>query len=211
MPAPSPRPKPTDRQHPASPVTEEIARLAGIYGKPVTIDQTLRIKTMFGALDERPARVAEVVPVIRRSSGRVVTMIKDNYPAEGYRLPSGGIRKGEAILDALLRETYEETGLHVSVTRFLAIVRYQVIVATGRTGRFTSYAFLVESDGPLQPQDANERIAGFREVEISDLRAMAASLYNLKTNEVNDWSDWGRFRSVVHGVVADVLDPQPAP
>ena len=51
------------------------------------------------------------------------------------------------------------TGLSITVSRFLAIIRYQIIVTGGRTGRFTSYAFLVEGDGPIQPMDANERIA----------------------------------------------------
>ena len=192
---------------PAHRVANEIESLVGAYGQPVVVSETLRIKTMFGALDERPARVAEVVPVIQRRDGRVVTMVKANYPQGVYRLPSGGIHKGEPILDALLRETYEETGLHVTVRRFLAIVRYQVIVATGRTGRFTSYAFLVEGDGPLQPMDPNERIADFHEVRLDDLRGMADFLYNLRANGENDWNDWGRFRSVVHRVVADVLVP----
>jgi 8-oxo-dGTP pyrophosphatase MutT (NUDIX family) len=190
-------------------VNSEIESLAATYGAPVIASETLRIKTMFGALDERPARVAEVVPVIQRPNGRLLTMIKENYPADAYRLPSGGIHKGESILDALLRETYEETGLHVTVRRFLAIVRYQVIVATGRTGRFTSYAFLVEGDGALQPQDPNERIAGFREVAVSDLRPMAEMLRSLRTGGENDWSDWGKYRAVVHSVVADILAGNP--
>jgi 8-oxo-dGTP pyrophosphatase MutT (NUDIX family) len=188
-------------------VDTELNDLSLTYGQPVIVNETLRIKTMFGALDERPARVAEVVPVIQRPNGRLVTMTKTNYPLDAFRLPSGGIHKGEAILDALLRESYEETGLTVVVRRFLAIIRYQVIIAGGRTGRFTSFAFLVEGDGPLQPQDPNERIAGFREVAVTDLRPMAAFLQNLKTNDDNDWNDWGRYRSVVHRVVADVLDP----
>ncbi len=185
----------------------EIAALAATYGSPVIANETLRIKWMFGALDERPARVAEVVPVIQRPGGRLLTMIKSTYPPGCYRLPSGGIHKGEPILDALLRESYEETGLAVTVRRFLAIIRYQVIVSTGRTGRFTSYVFLVEGEGPVQPVDVNEKIADFREVEPGELRAMADSLQNLRANGENDWNDWGRFRAVVHRVAADILAP----
>jgi 8-oxo-dGTP pyrophosphatase MutT (NUDIX family) len=190
---------------PSHKVNTELDDLSRAYGYPVIVSETLRIKTMFGALDERPA---EVVPVIKRPNGCLVAMIKDNYPAAAYRLPSGGIHKGEPILDALLRESYEETGLRVVVRRFLAIVRYQVIIATGRTGRFTSYAFLVEGDGPLAPQDPNERIADLREVAVTDLRPMADFLHNLRTEGENDWNDWGRYRAVVHRAVAEVLDPQ---
>jgi 8-oxo-dGTP pyrophosphatase MutT (NUDIX family) len=188
-------------------VKADIEAIAGQYGQPVIVNETLRIKTMFGAIDERPARIAEIVPVIQRPGG-ILTMIKDNYPAGMYRLPSGGIHKGEPILEGLRREVYEETGLTVNVSRFLAIIRYQIIVAGGRTGRFTSYAFLVEGDGPIQPMDMSERIAGFREVQPLELRSMAEALYNLHADEDNDWNDWGRFRSVVHRVVADILSPR---
>lgn len=195
---------------PVHKVQTEIASLAQTYGEPVIVNQTLRIKWLFGAIEERPARVAEVVSVIRRPNGKVLTMLKTSYPPGAYRLPSGGIHKGEPILDALLRESYEETGIVVTVRRFLAIIRYQIIAATGRTGRFTSYAFLVDGEGPVQPMDPNEHIAEFREVELGDLRAIGDFLFNLRTADENDWNDWGRFRSVAHTVVADLLDPQPA-
>lgn len=192
---------------PVHQIHAELETLSLTYGKPLIVNETLRIKTMFGALVERPARVAEVVPVIRRPNGRVLTMIKANYPNGAYRLPSGGIHKGEPILDALLRESYEETGLKVVVRRFLAIVRYQVIISTGRTGRFTSYAFLVDGDGPIQSMDPNEHIADFREVEISAIPAMADLLFNIRADGENDWNDWARFRAVVHRVVGDILLP----
>jgi 8-oxo-dGTP pyrophosphatase MutT (NUDIX family) len=188
-------------------VDAEITELTARFGQPAIVCETLRIKSMFGALDERPARVAEVVPVIRRPNGRLLTMTKANYPPDAYRLPSGGIHKGEPILTALLRETYEETGLTVEVRRFLAIVRYQVIVSNGRTGRFTSYAFLVDGDGPIQPHDENEHIAGFREVEPADLLGLANCLSDISASGENDWKDWGRFRAVVHRAVSSILAP----
>jgi 8-oxo-dGTP pyrophosphatase MutT (NUDIX family) len=196
---------------PANPAADEIAAIAARYGQPVIVNSTLRIRSMFGALDERPARVAEVVPVIQRPGGKLLTMTKCSYPADAYRLPSGGIHKGEPIVDALLRETYEETGLKVSVERFLAIIRYQVIVASGRTGRFTSFAFLVQGSGPLDPKDENERIAGFREVAAGALWELAGFLENMKPDGDGDWSDWGRYRAVVHRVVAGILAPEDEP
>ena len=196
---------------PAHRVDTEINDLAARFGPPTIVSETLRIKNMFGAIDERPARVAEVVPVIRRANGRLLTMTKTNYPPDAYRLPSGGIHKGESILAALLRETYEETGLTVDVRRFLAIVRYQVIVSNGRTGRFASYAFLVDGDGPIEPHDENEHIAGFREVEPTELHVLAATLSGISANGENNWNDWGRFRAVVHRAVAGILAPADVP
>lgn len=183
----------------------EIQELAGQFGPPATVSETLRVKLLFGALEERPARVAEVVPVIRRSNGKVLTITKANYPPSAFRLPSGGIRRSEPILDALLRESYEETGLRVVVQRFLAIVRYQILVANGRMGRFTSYIFLVNGEGPIEPIDEQEHITEFREVDPAELPAMATHLASLPADPDNDWSDWGRFRSVVHRVAGDLL------
>ena len=66
MPEPTHQASLTTRTPAVHSVTEEITRLSAAYGKPVTVDSTLRIKSMFGALDERPARVAEVAPDIQR-------------------------------------------------------------------------------------------------------------------------------------------------
>jgi hypothetical protein len=55
--------------------------------------------------------------------------------------------------------------------------------------------------------DPNEHIADFREVEISEIPAMADLLYNMRADGENDWNDWGRFRAAVHRVVGEILAP----
>ena len=57
---------------------------------------------------------SEVIMVLPRPNGRVLTLTKSFYPTGTYNLPSGGIQPGETPEQAFLREVAEETGLHVS-------------------------------------------------------------------------------------------------
>jgi ADP-ribose pyrophosphatase YjhB (NUDIX family) len=186
----------------------EIAALAQSYGTPVLVEERLPVRKLFSAINGWAGRVAEVVFAIQRPNGRLLTMTKEFYPAGAYRLPSGSIRVGEGIEAALRREIYEETGLSVEIARFLAIVRYNIEVDGGATERFVSYAFLVrEVAGELLPQDAAERISGFREILPAELAALATSLAqvpDIPDDPRGHWNDWGRFRAVVHRVLAEL-------
>ncbi len=197
---------------PLSPEHEtEITDLSNRYGVPhrVTID----IPTMFDPLTKQD-RIGEVCMVVRRPDGRLVTARKTFYPPDGYRLLTGGIHHGEPIEDALLRETYEETGLDVVVRRFLAIIEYRLPTTPPRS--FYTFALLVdETGGTLQPQDESERLAGYLLIAPDELPAMTTTLANIKHDAGNDpildghWRDWGIFRSIVHQVVYDALHDQP--
>src|SRR2546427_9724952 len=89
--------------------------------------------------------------VIRRPNGNVLLAIKTFYPRNAYRLPTGGVRHGERILDALLRETAEETGLETVVRRFLAHVTYRGTAASlgapPSAPLFNTFAFLLDETG----------------------------------------------------------------
>src|SRR5947199_10852977 len=106
-----------------SQMSAEITRLAKRYGDPVRVDAVIDD----GFLDpiRRPDRIGEVCMVIRRPNGRLLLSIKTFYPRGAHRLPTGGIAHGEAIYDALVRETEEETGLETEVRRFLAAISYR--------------------------------------------------------------------------------------
>ena len=95
------------------PMRAEVAALAGRYGAPITRDVALD-DIAFDPVGN-PSRFAEVCMVVRRPTGEVLLSIKTFYPRGAYRLPTGGIDKDEPILDAVLRETLEETGLTVDV------------------------------------------------------------------------------------------------
>jgi 8-oxo-dGTP pyrophosphatase MutT (NUDIX family) len=197
---------------PLAPATEaEIEALAARYGSPHRIAVTLE-GTPFSPLT-KDDRIGEVCMVIRRPSGRLLTARKEFYPAEAFRLLTGGIGHGEPIEAALSREVAEETGLDVAVRRFLAAITYRLLDHPDDAPDFATFAFLLdETGGTLAVADPHERIDSFREVAPSDLLHLAERLDNLPDEadpEIEGrWRDWGRFRAVVHRAVhVALLEP----
>lgn len=185
----------------------EIRRLAERFGEPRVVEAP--IADYFDDPIRRRDRYGEVCMVVRRPSGKLLLSIKTFYPRGAYRLPTGGIHPGEAIYDALLRETHEETGLDTAVRRFIARISYG---AAGREGAplFHTFAFLLdELGGSLGPLDESEQLEDWREIEVAELPGVADFLDDLRTSGTmdigGDWRAWGRFRAVVHRVVYEEL------
>lgn len=60
---------------------------------------------------------------------RVLLVDRPYQPWKGYYgPPGGGVRKGESLKDAVVREVLEETGLRVKVKRFIgsSLIKHQV-------------------------------------------------------------------------------------
>lgn len=195
-------------------ITEhEITTLAARYGAP------RRVTTMLSGAPFNPIsstdRVGEVCMVIRRPNGRLLTAIKTFYPPGGFRLLTGGVAHGEAIEDALWREVAEETSLTVAIRRFLAVIEYHLDIPVPelRSYTFATYAFLLdELSGVLAVQDPDERLGSFREIEVAELPQLATILDHVAAGydpEIQgDWSDWGRFRAIVHRVVFETMNDE---
>ncbi len=186
----------------------EIERLAGRFGQPLVIESP--IPDSFDDPIRKPDRYGEVCMVVRRPSGAVLLSIKTFYPRGAYRLPTGGIAPGEPILDALLRETHEETGLRTEVRRFLAQIAYHGEGEPTGAPLFHTFAFLLdETSGTLGALDASEQIEDWREVAVADLPHVADFLDDLRTQGTHDiggdWRAWGKFRAVVHRAVHQAL------
>ena len=58
--------------------------------------------------------------VIRNESGEKVLLTKRADNGQ-WCLPSGGVDPGESVEETIIRETYEETGLHIRVTRLVGV------------------------------------------------------------------------------------------
>ena len=186
---------------------EEIALIAARFGEPRRVDALIR--PFFDPV-QRPDRFAEVCMVIRRRNGNVPLSIKTFYPRGAYRLPTGGIHHGERIIDALRRETEEETGLETVTERFLAWITYRPVSAPDAPPLFHTFAFLLdEVGGRFHTRDLEEQIEEWLEVEPAALGDVADRLDRVASapsNEIGgDWADWGHFRAIVHRVVHEEL------
>lgn len=183
--------------------TGGVARAIERYGTPVIREVHYDVSQDFWRYWQmaRCRRAAEVVLLLRRRNGRYLVHTKGFYPRGTYRLPSGGIKPGEDLVEAVRREAAEETSLETSVEAFLAIVRHHVARRDEQVD-FTSYLFLLqERGGILHAADEGEEITGFRELPLAGVVALAGELEALPP----DWEDWGRFRASVHRVVGEVM------
>jgi NAD+ diphosphatase len=181
---------------------QELQELALRYGKPL---EPVVVLGENSYLAVSSPRIAEVCLVLKRPNDTYLTMTKGFYPQGVYRLPTGGIEMGESVSEALEREIWEELGLEVAIKRYLAHITYQ-----HNQGRlFHSHCFLLEAEGEPQPQDHTEQISGFNSVTASQLLDIAGQLEALPEQESEflkaKWSDWGKFRAVVHRTVAETL------
>ena len=185
----------------------EIAQIAARFGEPRRMD--VAIRPFFDPV-QNPDRFAEVCLVVRRRSGKVPLCIKTFYPRGAHRLPTGGIHRGERILDALRRETTEETGLETRIERFLAWITYRDVADPDGPPLFHSFAFLLtEVGGTFKTSDEAEQIESWIEIEPSALNEVAERLDTIASAHSEDiggdWADWGHFRAIVHRVVSDAL------
>jgi ADP-ribose pyrophosphatase YjhB (NUDIX family) len=147
----------------------------------------------------RGGRRSEVAMAIRRTTGGILLQTKAFYPPATFRLPTGGIKDGEDVEHALLREVHEESNLVVAVERVVAVVEH-----TGPDGRavFRSYLFLVgETGGELKVNDPHEQISGWEERDLAGLRAASAQLRALE----GTWRRWGQFRALTLDVLVHAL------
>lgn len=187
----------------------EVGELARRYGEPRAIEAT--IHDGFDDPIRRKDRFGEVLMAVRRPNGKLLVAIKTFYPRGAYRLPTGGIHHGEAIHDALLRETKEETGLETVVRRYLASIAYRGRSSPTAPPLFHTFAFLLdELSGTLGALDTDEQIEDWREMSLPEVRAQAGVLESLTTEGKKgiggSWAEWGRFRAIAHHAVADALE-----
>jgi ADP-ribose pyrophosphatase YjhB (NUDIX family) len=190
---------------------DEIEQLATRYGKPLrhVTDQAARYVYEANYLQGPLRRQAEVCMVVQRGANRLLTFRKPFYPQGAWRLLTGGVNPGEAILDALQREAEEETGHRLLVLRFLCAIEYQ----GAEQARFATFAFLLDgADRALSPIDQDEQVEAFREIEVADLPQIAdflAQIAPVYSSELETlWSEWGIFRAVVHRQVWERLQAQ---
>lgn len=200
---------------------EEIAVLQNRWHNAVVETATLAVAHPFLTGDHQlltaNGRRAEICYVMHRGAPAdgVLLHIKTFYPEGAYRLPTGGVHVGEAVLATLKREVYEETGLtvgeengQVHVERFLGVLAYELQHRTLGAASFATYHFLVQmpAGALLIPQDPEESIGGWQWRPACDLGAVADVLDAVHLRS-GVWGDWGHFRALSQRFVAAQLCP----
>lgn len=207
---PAPRDRGATRSASRPPV--DMIEVAGIelqYGRGVRRDATIDIAgdafdDWWRTITDTADRRGEIVLAVRRPDGRILVHTKGHYPLGVWRLPTGGIKPFEAVLDALARESVEETGHALGVDRFVGLIEHRLV--GGPPGRertlFPSYAFqLREPAGAIDVQDLSEGITGFRWVSLDELALLTENLARLGGR----YAAWGRFRAIGHELVMAAL------
>lgn len=186
-------------------VEAEIQTLARQYGTPKPFHVALEVGVEFwGPWENKwPWRRGEVMFLLPRPGGLLLHR-KAHYPAEAWRLLTGGIELDETVAEALEREPVEEVGLILPTRRYVGIVSYDVN-CEGRHYPFATHIFLLGySDAPLNPSHDDE-IEATQLATLEQLEEVAA---NLETLPDPSWNDWGHFRAVAHRKVVEWLTPE---
>ncbi len=199
---------------------DELAQIQARYGPGPLAEQRLEVDDPFLTGPHQrltsDGRRAEICYIMHQGdpAAGVLLHTKSIYPPGVYRLPTGGVHRGEPVLETLAREVMEETGLqvgqgagNVQVQAFLGVLRYQLFHRSSRALHpFATYHFLLQAppDPRLEPQDPNEKIAGWKWLPSGDLWAVADELAGVAL-VAPEWGDWGRFRALSHRFVAQQL------
>ena len=165
---------------------DTVVALAQRYGQPKRIVRKLPAIT-FPPVNERAH--GEVCMAILRPNGRFLLHTKRTYPNAVMRLPSGGIKPGEDLEHALMREIWEETNLECTIDRFVAVLQYE---DDHTRAAFRTHLFCVrEISGELRNNDPTEHITDWREARADELLDYASELTRME----REWSNWGLFRA----------------
>jgi 8-oxo-dGTP pyrophosphatase MutT (NUDIX family) len=144
------------------------------------------------------SRRGEIALCVKNDAEHILLHTKTLYPEGTFRIPTGGIHDNETVIDALVRELYEETGFSPLSFQQLALLLY-VFRHDSKVIPFLSYIFKVNvSNGEPALQDENEEISGFMWIKSTQLVDVIANLQNLPEGQ---WHEWGLMRAAPHEII----------
>ena len=101
---------------------------------------------------ERTENVELAVLCLIHQGERLLLQNRRKKDGDGWTLPGGHIEKGESIVDAVVREMQEETGLTIHSPKLCGIKQFPI-----ENGRYLVFLFRTESfSGEVRSSDEGE-------------------------------------------------------
>ena len=170
------------------------------YGSPLEIARSYEMKLLeFDMVrgSQKDGRAHDVTLFITRLN-EIVVIKKPMYPPGAYRAPSGGITPGETFEQGSLREAYEETGLRITMDRYLLRARV-AFTCLGETIDWTTHVFSATPVwGILEPIDTHE-IVEARYATVDEIRG------SIRTALLESGSTGLRYRAELCDLVLEQL------
>lgn len=154
-------------------------------------------------------RGQHVLILLEDPDHRFVLGKKDIYPPGIYRMPGGGVEKGETAAKAASRELFEE--LHVGISpeklQHLATVIFHISDKDGAATTFTTNIFYAKSE--LQGVVPGSDLQGVERMEPAQLQALIQR-YVLLPKKIDpllkfSWFDYGQIYGRMHQVALDSI------
>jgi 8-oxo-dGTP diphosphatase len=139
-------------------VTDALGRLLRKrYGEPLALAWDGDISDVEWAIATyNPERFHDVTLFILDPSERLALIRKPHFAVDVWRPPGGGVKPGEDVTEAAVREALEETGLRVELERYL-VETSAVFRNGGRVLPWTTHVVLARTqDTELAPNDPAE-------------------------------------------------------
>ena len=183
---------------------QDISATEATLGEPVVCSMDYEISS--GEFDMvkgsmRSGRAHDVTMFIRNSLDphEIAVIRKPFFPPEAFRAPSGAARPGESLEDGAVRESKEETGLDVALTRYLARIKAR-FTSEGRTIDWTSHVFeACAKSGEIDPIDTRE-IAEARWATLDELQGP------IRQTLLDTGWDLFRYRVALHDLTVSRME-----
>jgi ADP-ribose pyrophosphatase YjhB (NUDIX family) len=186
-------------------VTDEVlAPLRERYGDPLELGWAGEISEREHALATYdPRRMHDVTLFILDPDDRIALIRKPHFEEGIWRPPGGGIKRGEDFARGAEREAFEETGLRVSLTRYLVAARAEFVYHPYDVP-WRTHVFLARThEQELAPQDLDE-IAAARWGTLDELGG------TLRQRLLETGHAFWRYRVALHDAALEALR-RPAP